>query len=188
MKKRLIIFDCFGVIFGEIAPVFFRSHFPPETAAELKDKFFIPADKGLVSYDELFENMAEELKLDKSYLLSQWESLVRLDEGMVAAIKKLRKNSAIALLSNAPEGFVEKLFEQHGLYPLFDRVCISSAVKLAKPDLEIYEHCLNMFEEKFDEIFFVDDTAKNLIGIEKLGITPIHFTSMEDMMKILEKN
>ncbi len=188
MKRRLIIFDCFGVIFGEIAPVFFRKHFPAETAAELKDKFFIPADKGLVTYDELFENMAAELGMDKEYLLSQWESLVRLDEEMVDTIRMLRQNSSIALLSNAPEGFVEDLFEKYGLYPLFDRVCISSAVKMAKPDLEIYEHCLNMFTEEFEEVFFVDDSEKNLVGLDALGITPVHFTSIEEMLKILEKN
>ena len=63
-KKRLIIFDCFGVVFGEVAPVFFRKHFPPEEAAVLKDKYFIPADLGLVTFDELFDSISEEKILD----------------------------------------------------------------------------------------------------------------------------
>lgn len=185
MKKRLVIFDCFGVIFGEIAPPFFNKHFPPETAAELKDKFFIPADMGLVTYDELFDNMSRELKMDKNYLLSQWEELVSLDEKMVEAIKELKKDSAIALLSNAPMGFVEKLFEKYEIYPLFDKVCISSAVKMAKPDKKIYQHCLDMFEEKYEKIYFIDDTAKNLIGLEELGIIPIHFKGIDEMLEAL---
>jgi hypothetical protein len=49
MKNKLVIFDCFGVIFDEIAPVFFRRHFDEETAKVLKDKYFIPADMGEIT-------------------------------------------------------------------------------------------------------------------------------------------
>ena len=62
MKNRLVIFDCFGVIFEEIAVKFFNAHFSPEQAAVLKDKFFVPADLGQITYDEIFENMEKELR------------------------------------------------------------------------------------------------------------------------------
>ena len=55
MKNRLIIFDCFGVIFEEVAPVFLRRHLPPEKADKIKDKLFIPADLGLITHDELLQ-------------------------------------------------------------------------------------------------------------------------------------
>ena len=55
MTNRLIIFDCFGVIFDEVAVRFFNKHFAPGQAAEIKDKFFIPADLGEIEYDEIFE-------------------------------------------------------------------------------------------------------------------------------------
>ena len=58
MKNKLVIFDCFGVIFDEIAPPFFRRHFDEETAAVLKEKFFVPADLGEITRDELFDNMS----------------------------------------------------------------------------------------------------------------------------------
>lgn len=186
MKNRLIIFDCFGVIFGEIAPVFFERHFDKETAAVLKDKYFIPADLGIITREELFDLMAEELGFPKDELLKEWESLIRLDMKMVETIKELKKEADIALLSNAPTGFVEKLFEENNLYPLFDKVCVSSAVKMAKPDAAIYKYCVDMFGKEYDKIYFIDDSAKNLAPLEELGITGIHFVGIEDMIERLK--
>ena len=58
MHNKLVIFDCFGVIMGEVAPVFLRKHLAKEVADPLKEKLFVPADLGLVTYDELMTNMA----------------------------------------------------------------------------------------------------------------------------------
>ncbi len=185
MKNRLIIFDCFGVIFDEIAPVFFRNHFDGETAARLKDKYFIPADLGEITREELFDLMSAELGMKKEDILTEWEGLIRLRDYMPPVIEKLGESADIALLSNAPTGFVERLFEENNLTGLFDKMFVSSALKMAKPDAEIYLHCVNSFGKKYDEIFMIDDSAKNLENLHEIGITPILFTNLEDMLKKL---
>ena len=43
---RLIIFDFFGVLGGEISTKWFNKHFSSEEATRLKNKYFIPADNG----------------------------------------------------------------------------------------------------------------------------------------------
>lgn len=185
MKNKLIIFDCFGVIFGEIAPFFFARHFEGDEAKILKDKYFIPADMGLITQDELFTLMAEELSMNKQTILNEWEELIRLNEKMPAVIEALGRKYDIALLSNAPEGFVERLMGEYKLAHLFDKMFISSALKMAKPDKAIYEHCVNSFGKEYDEIFMIDDNLKNLEVLPDLGIKGIHFTGIENMLRDL---
>ena len=185
MKNRLIIFDCFGVIFDEIAPPFFRRHFDGETAARLKDKYFIPADLGEITREELFDRMSLELGMKKEDILKEWDELTNLRPYMVPIIEKLGEDADIALLSNAPTGFVERLFEENNLTRLFDKMFVSSALKMAKPDAEIYLHCVNSFGKKYDEIFMIDDSAKNLENLHEIGITPILFTDAEGLLRAL---
>lgn len=187
MKNKLIIFDCFGVIFGEIAPIFFNRYFSPEEAAILKDKFFVPADLGLVTYEELFDNMAKELNMPKEEILKEWEALICLNEPIVPVIKELGKTADIALLSNAPLGFVERLFEEYDLADLFDRTFISCNIKMAKPDPGIYRYCISQMDKDYDEIYMIDDNPANLEPLRAIGIKPVHFTDIESMLKDLNK-
>ncbi|MBR3816852.1 MAG: HAD-IA family hydrolase [Clostridia bacterium] len=185
MKNRLIIFDCFGVIFEEIAPPFFRKHFEEETAAILKEKYFVPADLGEITRDELFNRMSEELGIEKSTILKEWDELTRFRPYMAPIIEKLGKTADIALLSNAPLGFVEEIFEKNNLTRLFDKMFISANLKMAKPDPAFYLHCVNSFGKKYDEIFMIDDSPKNLEHLIEIGITPILFTDAEAMLSSL---
>lgn len=162
MKNKLIIFDCFGVIFDEIAPVFFSRYLPGEKAAEIKEKIFVPADLGEIQYEEIFEKISEELNLPVEEIMKEWNSLVRLDEEMLPIIKKLGETADIALLSNAPLGFLENLIEKHKLAPLFDKIFISCNLKMAKPDPEIYRFCVSRFGKEYDEIYMIDDNIKIL--------------------------
>ncbi len=182
MKNKLIIFDCFGVIFGEIAPLFFQRHFDGDEAVILKDKYFIPADLGLITRDELFTLMASELNMDKQAILDEWEELIKLNSDMPPVIEALGKKYDIALLSNAPEGFVERLMKEHDLEHLFDKMFISSELKMAKPDPAIYKHCVSAFGKEYDEIYMIDDNIKNLEVLPDLGIKGVHFTCIDNML------
>ena len=178
MKNKLIIFDCFGVIFDEIAPVFFERYLSKEKAAVIKDKIFVPADLGQITYDEIFNRISAEMNMDKDSVLREWNSLIRLREEMLPVIKKSSEIADVALLSNAPLGFVEKIFAENNLEPLFDKMFISCNLRMAKPDKAIYLHCVSAFGKDYDEIYMIDDNIKNLEHLPEIGITPIHFTDI----------
>ncbi len=186
MKNKLIIFDCFGVIFDEIAPVFFNKYLPEDKAAEVKEKIFVPADLGLIPYEQIFDEISKELNMDKKSIITEWESLIHLNYDMVGVIKKLRENADIALLSNAPLGFVEKIFDKYSLNSMFDKIFISCNIKIAKPDIEIYKYCVSQFNKAYDKIYMIDDNIKNLEHLPSIGITPIHFTDIDRMLDELK--
>ncbi len=185
MKNTLIIFDCFGVIFSEIAPIFFERHFTKEEATILKEKFFVPADLGLVSYDKLFDNIANELNMQKSSILEEWNALIHLNDEIIPVIKNLRQKNDVILLSNAPLGFVEKLFNEYSLNDLFDRMFISCNIGLAKPDEAIYRHCVSQMHKEYDKIYMIDDNLSNLAPLSKMGITPIHYKNIESLKELM---
>ena len=184
MKNKLVIFDCFGVIFDEIAPPFFRRHFDEETAKVLKDKYFIPADLGEITREELFDRMSAELGMKKEDILREWNELIQLRPYMVEEIEKIREGADVALLSNAPLGFVEKLFEENGITHLFDKMFISCNLKMAKPDPRIYLHCISSFGKIYDEIYMVDDSLANVERLGELGIIGVHFKNAESLRQI----
>ncbi len=181
MKKQLIIFDCFGVIFGEVAPLFLRKFLPREEADALKEKLFVPADLGQVTYDELMTNMAKALGMKKEEMIPQWEALFILKEEIVPVIRKLREESDIALLSNAPLGVVEGLLDKYALWDLFDGTVISCNVGMAKPDEAIYKYCISLFGGTYDKIYMIDDNLTNLEHLPSIGITPILYRGVEDL-------
>ena len=156
MHNRLVIFDCFGVIFGEVAPLFLRKYLSDEEADAIKDKIFVPADLGQITYDELLDTLAVTVGVDRDEVIREWNKLFILKDDTVELIKKLRETADIALLSNAPLGLVEKMFVEYGLTCLFDKMVVSSAIGLAKPDPEIYRYCVAQFDREYDEISFVN--------------------------------
>lgn len=186
MKNELIIFDCFGVIFGEIAPVIFERYFPEDKAAEMKEKYFVPGDLGEITLDEIFDAMAEEIGIERERLIKEWNELIILNKEIIPVIEKLKKEYTVILLSNAPLGFAEKIINEEGLGYLFDKMFISCNLKMAKPDPEIYLHCVNSFGKKFDKVYMIDDNPKNLSPLPNLGITPIHFTSVKKLTEELK--
>lgn len=187
MKKRLVIFDCFGVIFGEIGPRIVRKYAKSDDISELKEKLFVPADLGLITYDELLASIATEFGVDKQTVADDWNSFVVLNEELVEMIKKLRADSCVALLSNASKGFVESLFDKYSLTHLFDRMVISCNIGIAKPDKEIYKYCVSQFDCDFDEIYMVDDNAANVAAAAETGIIPVHFKGNECVRELLNK-
>lgn len=181
MKNELIIFDFFGVICSEIAPYVFENHFDKQTAANLKQKYFVPADLGETTMDELFDAMARLMNITRAELEKEWNSYVVLDNRVLDYIKFLRNTYSIALLSNAPSGVVEELLERFELNELFDKKIISSAVGLIKPNPEIYKLCVSAFDGKFDRIYMIDDNLVNLQPLDAMGITPVHYKSLDDL-------
>ena len=185
MKNKLIIFDCFGVIFEEVAPIFLKKFLAEDKALIIKDELFVPADLGKITYDELLTNMAKVLKVDKDEMIKEWNSMFILRESVLPVIKALGEKHDVILLSNAPMGVVEDAFEKHGLTPLFKRMFVSCNLGLAKPDKAIYLHCVSEMKKEYDEIYMIDDNRSNLDHLPEIGITPIHYKGDDSVLEAL---
>ena len=185
--KKIILFDFFGVISSEVAPKWFARFFDDAEAKRIKDELVSPGDLGEKSEDEIFEDVAHACKVDKECVKDAWYEIATIDQNIVNYIKNLRKSYPVYLLSNAIDTFLKTIIYKNRIENLFDKVYISSEIKLAKPDESFFVHCLNDIGAAPSDCFMIDDNPKNIAAAESVGISGIVYTSLEDLKKKLNK-
>lgn len=182
MMKNLYMVDCFNVVYEEIAPAFFRKHFSEEEAKRLKDHYFVDIDLGKVTLEEFFAQIQKDYpEITEEELKSVWYRKPTLNEAIVPYLEKMRGKGEVVLVSNAPKGFVEKIFREQGTYRYFDAIYSSSALHLAKPDLAIYKHVIHDRHQDFAEIYMIDDNANNLAKLDSIGVKGILFKDVKSL-------
>ena len=187
--SKLFIFDFFGVISGEIANRFCYNHYSKESALIKKDSYFSKADIGLTTFDEIIKEMSKELNINYDEILKEFKTYGVINTKLLEYILKLKsnKNNHIALLSNGPKDCYKILFPEIDLNQYFEKVFISGQQGISKPNIKFYEICVNSFNIKFDEIFMIDDSEKNLKNLDTLNIKSILFINNEELFKALDK-
>ena len=187
--SKLLIFDFFGVLSGEIANRFCFNHFSKDIAMKKKDEYFLKADIGERSFEDILQQMTKDLNLNYDDILQEFKNYGTINTELFEYILKLKKNNKnhIALLSNAPKDLHKLLYPQIDLNKYFEKVFISGQRGMSKPNLKFYELCVKEFNMDFEEIYMIDDSEKNLKNLDSLNIKCILFTNNEDLYKILDK-
>lgn len=181
MKRKLFIFDCFGVVMSEVSTMWMDRHLDAEQQSYMRNNIFRNLDVGAISMDEMFEQTAARYGLDKEKMIEEWTSYEYVLTDTIQVIKRLREQGhCIALLSNAAVSYVDYLFDKYDLRKYFDRIFVSANYGCAKPDREYYKLCVDSFDEQFEAIYFTDDRSENLVDLQEFGITPILFKSAAD--------
>jgi len=178
MENTLIIFDCFGVLCTEISPRWFRLRYNEEETVRLKAEYYNSADMGYYNVYELLERLEKGLGIPKETIVQEWKDLLTLNTELIDFInKKLKGKYHIALLTNVIKDYVELLYGDKDFFKkIFDKTFNSWEYHLRKPMHEFYEICVNAYKDMgIEKIYFIDDSDKNLVGIDDLGITPIKY-------------
>jgi glucose-1-phosphatase len=135
--------------------------------------------------DEQFRNfIRKELnpELSDAGIDKAWNALL-LDIPLkrIELLKKLSKSFRLFLLSNTNNIHiveVNKILHEtsrlNKLDLLFEKVYYSYDIRLAKPDVKIYEHVLQENNLIAAETLFIDDNLDNIKGAEKAGLRTLH--------------
>ena len=180
-----IIFDFFGVMSTEVAPFLFAEVFEPEEAKRLKEEYMQPADRGDVSERELYESLGRLFSRTAEEVEADFLSRAVIDRSMIDLAVSLKKDYRVCLLSNAPCGFLDKVFAREGLDGIFDPRIVSCEVGMIKPSPEIFEHLLDALGISPSEAVFIDDNEKNSAAASALGIHGITFEGREALISEL---
>lgn len=186
--KNLYMMDCFGVLVGELAPVWFAKRFEPRKAREMKDFYFGGADRGEKDIKTLIRDISVGLGIDKDVIVQELSEIFNVNQELFDYLKVLKKRgNDVILVSNAPEGLVESIFDAYDFRKYFDNVFVSWKYKTAKPDLDYYRLCLSLNGGNYDKIFMIDDNEANLKGLAEIGVIPVLFRGNEALFKRLEE-
>lgn len=86
-----------------------------------------------------------------------------------------RNNKSVCLLSNDVLEWSEFLTEYHQLNFFFKEKIVSGEVHMRKPEKEIFSYALDKLKCAPESCVFVDNSVKNLLVAEEIGIRTILF-------------
>ena len=86
-----------------------------------------------------------------------------------------------AVLSNMHLDMVERVRSNGEWSRRFDCLVLSSAIKMAKPEPEIFKYCLQCLGVAPQEALFIDDREPNVRAAEGIGIRGIVAPSTEEL-------
>lgn len=176
-----IIFDMYGVIIEESKGNFIPytyNHFDEFEYERITrqfrvEKLFGKAGNGELSSDEFLSLLGF---ADTEFHMRDYiENHLTLDAGFISFAERFSGQYEFVLLSNDVSEWSAYITEFHGLDKYFKHKIVSGDVKCRKPDRKIYELALERIGKKPEECLFVDNTAKNLLVAQELGIAAVLF-------------
>jgi putative hydrolase of the HAD superfamily len=101
-----------------------------------------------------------------------------LNPPMIAWARSLQQaRIPTGILSNMPDPMETGLRARHRWIDDFPHQTWSHALKLAKPEPEIYRHAIQGLHTPSENILFLDDKHENIAAAEALGMQAIQYTS-----------
>lgn len=110
----------------------------------------------------------------------------RLFDGMLPLLNALHKKYLLGVLSNTSI-FDKDVPDRLGLSATVDAIVFSWEIHSLKPNKKNFDVMVRKLGVEPSECVFVDDTVENLVSAKKLGLTCIHFTSVDQLKKELKK-
>ena len=104
-------------------------------------------------------------------------------DGTPALIERLEaRNVPLYALSNMPSETWPMMLEHFPLLKRFRNTVVSGDIGLVKPDPAIFAHTLRMLGDPAPpDVFFIDDSEKNIIAANALGFRTHLFRSAEGL-------
>lgn len=128
-----------------------------------------------IKFYEVFSNSLPELKLtnDKINLIANDlvynpEKYVFYDDAL-KVIPVLSKRYKLGIVSDAWPSLLD-VYDKNNVTQYFGSIIISSIIGASKPDSTMYVTALKELDTSPDEAIFIDDSLKNCLGAEAVGI------------------
>ena len=146
--------------------------------------------KGLIDSYQLYME-AKKVCPNSAYvvpeLLKRLPNYIKVNESVISMATKLRKNGIRTfIMSNAiPE--TEAVMKKYDLSAAFEQVFLSNQLGMKKPEEEMFAHALENYNLNPEETILIDDTKKNLISAQRVGIRPICCKNTTQVCDIIKK-
>ena len=148
-------------------------------------------ESGKISLDEYLESVVFNhprnfsAETFKKFMLTQSLEL----PGFLSWLREWKKDSGLKVISIHNEGkeLDDYRIAKFGLTDCFDAFIPSYAIRMCKPDPELYKFALAVAHRPARACLYFDDTLVHVEAAKKLGIEAFHHESFEQTKKILEE-
>jgi putative hydrolase of the HAD superfamily len=199
MQIKNIVFDIGNVLISFQPETFHleRGVSPEKRAAYLNDVYHSPEwqmiDRGIMTVPEAIRSIAGRSSLTKQEIAGIFDLLDEVlfplaENGKL--LKPLKKAGfRLYYLSNFPEEMFEKVSSRNSFFSHFDGGILSAAVRLLKPEPEIYRELISKYDINPAETIFIDDLLPNIEAARAEGFQtlylPDHTRLREELLRVL---
>lgn len=162
---KVIAFDLVGVLVTErdIDLTTEEDKLERMFGSNINDSDYLMEARKLIDKDSILMRTTEEL-IDKLYKVK--------DDNLFEKIKRKYNNVKIIIATNHVS-FVRNFIGENLGVDYLDDVLISAEIHKVKPNSDFYNHILDKFDLKPEELLFIDDNIDNIDGAKRLGINTI---------------
>ncbi len=194
---RNIIFDLGNVIFNFKPEKFLRRYTNDEIYIKdfiskvIRSEIWLKLDRGTISIKKAEEEFIEKFPEDRNFILmffEEWMKMLTPIQENVKILYELKANGyKLYILSNFIIEAFDYVQNQYSFLTLFDGKIISGNVKVIKPELEIYQMLIKIYNLVPEECIFIDDVLAFLSRARRLNIKTILFTQDTNLRTELRK-
>jgi len=192
--RKVICFDLDGTILNSsrahaesFKMAFKKNSLPYRSSDEIISLFGPPAEKIIkILHPKISKRKLEQTKKDKNdFLLKKTGSLARPIEGVVNALKELKKYYRLALISNSIHEEIVKLLGAAKVSPRLFSVILGSGEMDHKPSKEVIKNVEKVAKAKVE--YFVGDTTYDIKTGKAAGVKTVAVLSGIHDIKTLGK-
>jgi len=192
-----IVFDLGGVVFNWQPDAIIRSIFEDtDTQNLIRSEVFehpdwVELDRGTIAMEQAIDRGATRTGLpsqDIERLLKAVPLFLTPIEATIELIRELSNTgNRLFVLSNMHLASIAYLEQRHRIWDVFDGIVISSRIQMVKPELQIYEHLLTLYQLEPSATIFIDDMQDNIAAAASLGIQTIRFVDSAQCGRALDE-
>ncbi len=138
---------------------------------------------------EIYVEKHKELEPElRRFFAEDWMELYVAYEDTVRFFNEVYEQGYnIYLLTNFSKDGYEYISNKFDFFKKAKGAVVSSHLKIAKPDIRIYQYLLETYNLNPDECVFIDDSVANITAASELGIYGIVYTDIENLRKEFNK-
>ena len=175
---KVIAFDMIGVLVKE----------NDNALSDIEDK--IERKFGDILSDQDFINECQTIIKDEKIIINTAKDICNKlydvkDYNIFKNIKKIYPNIKICIATNHVS-YIKKFIINNMDINNIDDIFISAEINKVKPNQDFYLHILTHYNIDPNELLFLDDSEKNIIGASNLGINTINVNKETDILSEIE--
>lgn len=195
---RNIIFDIGGVLLDYNPKTYLdKLNIEDSKRKELNDIIFHDQKwkdclNGFITNSELIEYLVKEnLKykneIEQILIKDNLKYMLPPKQEMIEYYKSLKqKEYKIYLCSNITKDTYDYIKDNFEIIQIADGGVFSCFENISKPSVEIYYKLIEKYNLNMEESILIDDTKRNIISSNDIGLKGILFNNIEDIKEVLQ--
>lgn len=168
---KAIIFDCFGVLTGDLWKEFVGSL--PEEQKQQARSLNRALDSGILSHEDFYIQINELTGRKPKEVENIINADMQKNEALFSYIGELSKTHKIGLLSNISSQWITEHFLSSDEQGMFDAIVTSVEIGVVKPDGRAFTTTAERLGVESNECIMVDDSEPNCEGARAAGMQAV---------------